>query len=172
MKLKLFRIIYAAYSVSHDWQIDYIVPTAKDSVTNTANNEVIAELTCTTEVELALSEVSTKTAFESWKQVPASERARVIIPLWMFPMAVACGNTFILKPSEQHKIEIGQSCINLPISMALPFFSFTGWKHFFYGYLHAYVKQAVRFYTETKMITVRWFEDDIASSSNMTISLK
>jgi len=25
----------------------------------------------------------------------------VMIPLWMFPMAVACGNTFILKPSEK-----------------------------------------------------------------------
>src|SRR5712671_5709544 len=25
----------------------------------------------------------------------------VIVPLWMFPMAIACGNTFILKPSEK-----------------------------------------------------------------------
>lgn len=25
----------------------------------------------------------------------------VMVPLWMFPMALACGNTFILKPSEQ-----------------------------------------------------------------------
>src|SRR5262245_17659942 len=24
-----------------------------------------------------------------------------MIPLWMFPMAIACGNTFILKPSEK-----------------------------------------------------------------------
>jgi malonate-semialdehyde dehydrogenase (acetylating)/methylmalonate-semialdehyde dehydrogenase len=24
-----------------------------------------------------------------------------MIPLWMFPMAVVCGNTFILKPSER-----------------------------------------------------------------------
>ncbi|MQT72673.1 aldehyde dehydrogenase family protein, partial [Pseudomonas sp. FSL R10-0071] len=24
-----------------------------------------------------------------------------MIPLWMFPMAIACGNTFVLKPSEQ-----------------------------------------------------------------------
>src|SRR5690606_42014150 len=24
-----------------------------------------------------------------------------MIPLWMFPLAIACGNTFILKPSEQ-----------------------------------------------------------------------
>ncbi|PXC09102.1 methylmalonate-semialdehyde dehydrogenase (CoA acylating), partial [Pseudomonas aeruginosa] len=24
-----------------------------------------------------------------------------MIPLWMFPLAIACGNTFVLKPSEQ-----------------------------------------------------------------------
>src|SRR5258707_2585083 len=24
-----------------------------------------------------------------------------MIPLWMFPMAIACGNTFVMKPSEQ-----------------------------------------------------------------------
>src|SRR5204862_2292203 len=24
-----------------------------------------------------------------------------MVPLWMFPMAIACGNTFILKPSEK-----------------------------------------------------------------------
>ncbi len=25
----------------------------------------------------------------------------VMIPLWMFPLAITCGNTFILKPSEK-----------------------------------------------------------------------
>src|SRR4051812_5338336 len=25
----------------------------------------------------------------------------VMVPLWMFPMAIACGNTFVLKPSEK-----------------------------------------------------------------------
>jgi malonate-semialdehyde dehydrogenase (acetylating)/methylmalonate-semialdehyde dehydrogenase len=24
-----------------------------------------------------------------------------MVPMWMFPMAIACGNTFVLKPSEQ-----------------------------------------------------------------------
>src|SRR5690606_20568705 len=27
-----------------------------------------------------------------------------MIPLWMFPLAIACGITFILKPSEQHPL--------------------------------------------------------------------
>jgi malonate-semialdehyde dehydrogenase (acetylating) / methylmalonate-semialdehyde dehydrogenase len=72
----------------------------------------------------------------------------------------------------QHEIEVGQVGINVPIPVPLPFFSFTGWKNSFYGDLHAYGKQAIRFYTETKTITSRWFEDDIPSGPNMTISLK
>ena len=72
----------------------------------------------------------------------------------------------------QHEIEVGQVGINVPIPVPLPFFSFTGWKGSFYGDQHAYGKQAVRFYTETKTITARWFESDIASGPNMTIALK
>ena len=27
-----------------------------------------------------------------------------MVPMWMFPMAIACGNTFILKPSEKTRL--------------------------------------------------------------------
>ncbi|HBS14867.1 MAG TPA: methylmalonate-semialdehyde dehydrogenase (CoA acylating), partial [Alcanivorax sp.] len=57
----------------------------------------------------------------------------------------------------QHEVEVGQVGINVPIPVPLPFFSFTGWKGSFYGDQHAYGKQAVRFYTETKTVTSRWF---------------
>lgn len=72
----------------------------------------------------------------------------------------------------QSDIEVGQVGINVPIPVPLPFFSFTGWKNSFYGDLHAYGKQGVRFYTETKTITSRWLDDDIPSGPNMTIELK
>lgn len=72
----------------------------------------------------------------------------------------------------QHEIQVGQVGINVPVPVPLPFFSFTGWRKSFYGDQHAYGKQAVRFYTETKTVTARWFEDDIASGPNMTIQLK
>lgn len=74
----------------------------------------------------------------------------------------------------QHEIEVGQVGINVPIPVPLPFFSFTGWKGSFYGDQHAYGKQAVRFYTETKTITARWFESDIAVAAgpNMSINLR
>ena len=72
----------------------------------------------------------------------------------------------------QHEIQVGQVGINVPVPVPLPFFSFTGWRKSFYGDQHAYGKQAVRFYTETKTVTARWFEDDIAGGPNMTIQLK
>ena len=72
----------------------------------------------------------------------------------------------------RHEIEVGQVGINVPIPVPLPFFSFTGWKQSFYGDLHAYGKQAVRFYTETKTVTERWFEENESSETNLTIDLK
>lgn len=72
----------------------------------------------------------------------------------------------------QHEILVGQVGINVPVPVPLPFFSFTGWRGSFYGDQHAYGKQAVRFYTETKTITARWFESDIASGPNMSIHLR
>lgn len=71
----------------------------------------------------------------------------------------------------QHNVDVGQVGINIPIPVPLPFFSFTGWKNSFFGDLHAYGKQAIRFYSETKTITSRWLEDDVAGSPNLTISL-
>lgn len=72
----------------------------------------------------------------------------------------------------QHEIQVGQVGINVPIPVPLPFFSFTGWRGSFYGDLHAYGKQAVRFFTETKTVTARWFEDDIPGGPNLTIHLR
>ncbi|NSL87137.1 CoA-acylating methylmalonate-semialdehyde dehydrogenase [Chitinophaga sp. Mgbs1] len=73
----------------------------------------------------------------------------------------------------QHEIEVGQIGVNIPIPVPLPFFSFTGWRRSFFGDLHAYGKQGVRFYTETKTITARWFEEDLPGGNvNMTIQLK
>ena len=71
----------------------------------------------------------------------------------------------------QHDVQVGQVGINIPIPVPLPFFSFTGWKDSFLGDLHAYGKQAVRFYTETKTVTARWFDDAPAPALNTTIRL-
>jgi malonate-semialdehyde dehydrogenase (acetylating)/methylmalonate-semialdehyde dehydrogenase len=84
----------------------------------------------------------------------------------IFTASGAAARTF------QSEVEVGQVGINIPIPVALPFFSFTGWKNSFYGDLHAYGKQGVRFYTETKTITARWFDDESVSGPNMSINLR
>ncbi len=71
----------------------------------------------------------------------------------------------------QHEIDVGQVGINIPIPVPLPFFSFTGWRQSFFGDQHAYGKQAVKFYTETKTVTARWFDETPATGPNMTIKL-
>ena len=72
----------------------------------------------------------------------------------------------------QREVEVGQVGINIPIPVPLPFFSFTGWKDSFFGDQHVYGKQAVRFYTETKTVTARWFDDAPVDGPNMTIKLE
>ena len=73
----------------------------------------------------------------------------------------------------QHEIEVGQVGINIPIPVPAPFFSFTGWKGSFMGDLHAYGKQAARFYTETKTVTARWtHNEELTTKPNMTIDQK
>jgi len=155
-------------------------------VINPATQEVLAQVPCTTESEMDAAIASASETFKTWKDVPITERARIMmkyaallkehhdelatiichelgktfedakgdvwrgievveqaanapslmmgetmenvarkidtysymqplgvcagvtpfnfpamIPLWMFPLAIVCGNTFILKPSEQ-----------------------------------------------------------------------
>ena len=72
----------------------------------------------------------------------------------------------------QNEIDVGQVGINVPIPVPVPFFSFTGSRGSKLGDLGPYGKQAVQFYTQTKTVTARWFEDGTTSNVNTTISLK
>ena len=72
----------------------------------------------------------------------------------------------------QHEIDVGQVGVNIPIPVPLPFFSFTGWRQSFFGDQHAYGKQAVQFYTETKTVMTRWFDDTPPAETNVTIRLE
>jgi len=42
-----------------------------------------------------------------------------MIPLWMFPMAIACGNTFVLKPSEQDPL-VTNKLVRLALQAGVP----------------------------------------------------
>jgi malonate-semialdehyde dehydrogenase (acetylating) / methylmalonate-semialdehyde dehydrogenase len=73
----------------------------------------------------------------------------------------------------QSEIDVGQVGINVPIPVPVPYFSFTGSRGSKLGDLGPYGKQAVQFYTQTKTVTTRWFDDRSTSAGvNTTISLK
>jgi malonate-semialdehyde dehydrogenase (acetylating) / methylmalonate-semialdehyde dehydrogenase len=73
----------------------------------------------------------------------------------------------------QNEIDVGQVGINLPIPVPVPFFSFTGSRGSKLGDLGPYGKQVIQFYTQTKTVTSRWFEDSaLPGGVNTTISLK
>ncbi|HWK75196.1 MAG TPA: CoA-acylating methylmalonate-semialdehyde dehydrogenase [Povalibacter sp.] len=73
----------------------------------------------------------------------------------------------------QEEIDVGQVGINVPIPVPVPLLSFTGSRASKLGDLGPYGKQAILFYTQTKTVTARWFDDDtLASGVNTTISLR
>jgi malonate-semialdehyde dehydrogenase (acetylating)/methylmalonate-semialdehyde dehydrogenase len=72
----------------------------------------------------------------------------------------------------QEEIDVGQVGINVPIPVPVPLFSFSGSRASKLGDLGPYGKQVILFYTQTKTITERWFDDDLSSGVNTTISLR
>ncbi|MCP1291001.1 MULTISPECIES: CoA-acylating methylmalonate-semialdehyde dehydrogenase [Chromobacterium] len=73
----------------------------------------------------------------------------------------------------QEEIDVGQVGINVPIPVPVPLFSFTGSRGSKLGDLGPYGKQVVLFYTQTKTVTSRWFDDAASGGKvNTTISLR
>jgi malonate-semialdehyde dehydrogenase (acetylating)/methylmalonate-semialdehyde dehydrogenase len=57
----------------------------------------------------------------------------------------------------QYNIESGNVGINVGITAPIAFFPFSGMKNSFFGDLHTQGKEAVRFFTESKVVIQRWF---------------
>ena len=73
----------------------------------------------------------------------------------------------------QEDIDVGQVGINVPIPVPVPLFSFTGSRASKLGDLGPYGKQVILFYTQTKTVTQRWFDDStLHGGVNTTISLR
>ena len=73
----------------------------------------------------------------------------------------------------QEEIDVGQVGINVPVPVPVPLFSFTGSRASKLGDLGPYGKQVVLFYTQTKTVTARWFDDStLGHGVSTTISLK
>ena len=54
----------------------------------------------------------------------------------------------------------GMVGINVGIPVPVGVFPFSGHKRSFFGDLHCHGKDAIRFYTESKTVTTRWFNEE------------
>jgi malonate-semialdehyde dehydrogenase (acetylating)/methylmalonate-semialdehyde dehydrogenase len=57
----------------------------------------------------------------------------------------------------QYGVQCGNIGINIGIVAPMAFFPFSGMKDSFFGTLHGQGKEAVRFFTESKVVIQRWF---------------
>jgi malonate-semialdehyde dehydrogenase (acetylating)/methylmalonate-semialdehyde dehydrogenase len=57
----------------------------------------------------------------------------------------------------QHDVMCGNIGINIGIVAPMAFFPFSGMKDSFFGTLHGQGKDAIRFFTESKVVIQRWF---------------
>jgi malonate-semialdehyde dehydrogenase (acetylating)/methylmalonate-semialdehyde dehydrogenase len=57
----------------------------------------------------------------------------------------------------QYNAVSGNIGINIGITAPMAFFPFSGMKDSFYGVLHTQGQEAVRFFTESKVVIQRWF---------------
>lgn len=67
----------------------------------------------------------------------------------------------------QERIEVGQVGVNVPIPVPVAQFSFTGSKGSKLGDLGPYGKQSILFYTQTKTVTTRWFDEPTKPGSSV-----
>jgi len=57
----------------------------------------------------------------------------------------------------QYSVECGNIGINVGIAAPMAFFPFSGMKDSFFGTLHGQGREAIRFFTESKVVIQRWF---------------
>ena len=61
----------------------------------------------------------------------------------------------------------GMVGVNVGIPVPIGVFPFCGHKQSFFGDLHCHGKDAFRFYTESKCVTTRWFDDEEKKNTNV-----
>ena len=61
----------------------------------------------------------------------------------------------------KNRVKAGMVGINIGVPATMAMFPFTGWDESFYGDLHIQGKEGVQFYTQQKVVSTRWFGDNV-----------
>jgi len=59
----------------------------------------------------------------------------------------------------RYEAQAGNIGINIGVAAPMAFFPFSGWKQSFFGALHGQGRHAVEFFTQTKVVVERWFDE-------------
>lgn len=59
----------------------------------------------------------------------------------------------------RHDALAGNIGVNIGVPAPMAFFPFSGWKESFFGDLHGQAKHAVEFFTQTKVVVERWYDE-------------
>jgi hypothetical protein len=66
----------------------------------------------------------------------------------------------------QNEVEVGMIGINVPIPVAMAYYSFGGWKGSPFGDSHAHGTEGAHFSTRGKAITSRWLDPSHGASNS------
>lgn len=67
-----------------------------------------------------------------------------------------------------NEIEVGMVGVNVPIPIPVGYHNFGGWKRSKFGEGHMFGPDTVRFFTKSKTISERWFDEGISSETNFS----
>src|SRR5262249_46568484 len=119
----------------------FVGPTILDNVNSksrVAKNEIFGPV---------LSVIRVKTLKEALSVIAESEYGNAAS---IFTRSGSAAREF------SQNVTAGMVGVNVGVPAPVAFFPFSGWKNSFFGDLHALGKDAVIFYTKTKVVTCRW----------------
>ena len=68
------------------------------------------------------------------------------------------------------EIDVGMVGVNVPIPIPVGYHNFAGWKRSRFGEGHMFGPDQVRFFTKTKTISEKWFEENSEIRVNVCFS--
>ena len=77
-----------------------------------------------------------------------------MIPLSFLPYAITTSGPAARK--FHNAVSAGNVGVNIGVPAPMAYFPFSGWKGSFFGMMHAQGRDAVEFYTESKIVVERW----------------
>lgn len=140
-----------------------------------STGEVIARSPCCLRDEVEAAVAAAKAAYPAWRDTPVKRRADLMFRLRELieerldelTLLLATENGSVIFTQSGYyarefarRTDGGMLGVNVGIPVPMAIFPFSGHKKSFFGDLRCHGKDAFRFFTESKCVTVRWFDEE------------